>query len=120
LGVYYGEAACRDLTNRVPAVLGFADKLFDAMDIGDKSTALFIDATQKSRILAVTSVNADVAELNATLSGDFKHRQSQLRFALKLSFILRYRGFLATFVILAPILRQIEPRINHRDHVSSA
>ena len=41
------------------------------MDIGDKSTALFIDTSQKSGFFAVTSVNADVAELNATLLGDF-------------------------------------------------
>ena len=36
------------------------------MDIRYKSAALFINATQKSRFLAVTPVNADVAELNAT------------------------------------------------------
>ena len=59
------------------------------MDIRYKPAALFIDATQKSRFLAVTSVNADVAELNATLPGDFKHRQRQLRFILKQPFILR-------------------------------
>jgi len=90
------------------------------MDIRDKPAALFIDAAQKRRFLAVTSVNADVAELNATLLGDFKHRQRQLRFALKLPFILRYRGFLATFVIVTPIRRQIEPRIDQRCHVASA
>lgn len=71
-----------------------------AMDIRYKPAALFIDTTQKSQLLAVTTVNADVAELNATLLGDFKHRQRQLRFALKLPFILRYRGFLAAFVIV--------------------
>jgi len=90
------------------------------MDIRYKPAALCINATQKSRFLAVTSVNADVAELNATLPGDFMHRQRQLRFTLKQPFILRYRGFLATFVIVTPILRQIEPRIDQCCHVASA
>ena len=90
------------------------------MDIRYKPAALCIDATQKRRFLAVTAINADVAELNATLLGDFKHRQRQLRFTLKQPFILRYRGFLATFVIVTPSLRQIEPRINQRGHVAPA
>jgi hypothetical protein len=38
--------------------------------------------------------------LNATLPCHFKHFQRQLRFALKLPFILRYRGFLAALVTL--------------------
>jgi hypothetical protein len=63
------------------------------MDIRYKPATLFIDATQKRRFLAVTAVNADVGELNPTLPGDFKHRQRQLRFTLKLPFILRDRGF---------------------------
>jgi hypothetical protein len=41
------------------------------MDIRYKPATLFIDATQKRRFLAVTAVNADVAELNPTLPGDF-------------------------------------------------
>ena len=90
------------------------------MAIGDKSTALFIDTSQKSGFFAVTAVNADVAELNATLPCHFKHRQRQLRFTLKLPFILRYRGFLAALVIVTPSLRQIEPRIDQRGHVAPA
>ena len=45
---------------------------------------------------------------------------AQLRFTLKLPFILRDHGFLATFVIVTPILRQIEPRIDQRCHVTPA
>ena len=54
-----------------------------AMHIGDKPATLFIDATQKSRLFAVTAVNGDIAELNPSLPGDFKHVQRQLRFASK-------------------------------------
>ena len=49
-----------------------------------------------------------------------KHRQRQLRFALKLPFILRYRGFFAALVIVTPIRRQIEPRVDQRCHVAPA
>ena len=90
------------------------------MDIRYQWAALFIDATQTSGFLAVTSVNADVAELKATLLGDFKHRQRQLSFTLKLPFIHRYRSFLATFVIVTPSLRQLKPRIDQRGHVTPA
>ena len=41
------------------------------MDIRYKSVTLFIDTTQKGRFLAVTTVNANVAELNATAALQF-------------------------------------------------
>ena len=43
----------------------------DAMDIGNKSTVLFIDTSEENGFFTVTSANADAAELNATLPSHF-------------------------------------------------
>ncbi len=61
-----------------------------------------------------------MAKLNAPLCGDFKHLQRQLRFAAKLPLVLRYRGFLAARLIVAPSLWQIQPSIDQSGQFSPA